>query len=164
MPRYARYHHVLRLASPPVGPSLHTSRKRIASVDRKVLTIEILIGDGKQGTLGHIDIATGTTGRNLVGVLLLGDVALLVLVRLAGSHLGRENTRGEAVDAYLVSVARDFRSQHAGEVDGRAFGGVVGKVVLSYLNHSADGGDVQDGARPSLVPLGRLGQKRQECS
>lgn len=108
----------------------------VTTINSKVLTIQVLIRHGEQHRLRHIDIAAWPVGRELAVVLLFGNVALLILVGLTGSHLGREDARREAVDADLVAVGRDLRGEHAREVDRRALGGVVGEVVLCLLYHS----------------------------
>lgn len=99
-----------------------------------------------------------------LGVLVLGDVALLELIRLAGSHLGRKDARGEAVDADLVTILLDLRGEHARKVDSGALGGVVGEVVLGDLDHAGDGCDVEDGTGPALMAICGLLQERQEGS
>lgn len=115
--------------SQPCGDSVTT-------VNSKVLTIQVLVRHGEQHRLRHIDIAARAISGELAVVLLLGDVALLVLVGLAGRHLGGEDAWGQAVDADLVAVGSDFGGEHAREVDGGALGGVVGEVVLRPLDHA----------------------------
>lgn len=117
-------------------PFSQSRGNRVTTVNSKVLTVEVLVRHGEQHRLRHVDVAARPVGGELAVVLLLGDVALLVLVGLAGRHLGGEDAWGEAVDSDLVAVGGDLGGEHAREVDGGALGGVVGEVVLGFLDHA----------------------------
>lgn len=113
-----------------------SSGNSVTTINSKVLTIKVLVRHREQHGLRHVDVTAGPVGGELAVVLVLGYVALLVLVGLAGRHLRWEDARGEAVDADLVAVGRHLGGEHTREVDGCALGGVVGEVVLCLLDHA----------------------------
>ncbi|KAI6771843.1 hypothetical protein HG531_009468 [Fusarium graminearum] len=122
----------------------------------------VLVCGKEQYSGSHVLILAGPSSRNLLGILLLGDEALLGLVATVGSHLRREDARSDAVDSDLELVADNLRGEHAGEVNSGTLGSVVGKVVLRLLDQTTDGADVYDGRAPALVLLTALLKKRQE--
>lgn len=135
---------------------LQSSRKGISAINRQSLTIDELVGGKHEHSLCHVLVASGAGAGVLALVLLLGDVALLVLVALAGRHLAGEGSRGDAVDADLEAGVGNLGSEHAVQVDGRRLAGVVAEMVLRALDLAADAANVDDGARPTLVPLRAL--------
>lgn len=94
--------------------------------------------------------------------MLLWHRALLILATLLRRHLGRKDAGGNRVDADLQAGLGDLRGEHLVEVDGGALAGVVREVALRDLDHAADGGDVDDGARVAVLVLGGLLQEGQE--
>lgn len=81
----------IRSISFPTGCVSQTRSNSVATINSKVLTIEVLIRNGEQHRLRHIDVLSGPSGGKLALILLLGDVALLVLVGLSCGHLGGED-------------------------------------------------------------------------
>ena len=144
-------------------PQSCSRSQQVAPVHGDVLPVQILVTRREQDGARHVLILPRSPGRHLL-VLLLVDVALLRLVALPGRHLAREDARRDRVDAHLEPVACDLGREQLGQVDGGALAGVVGEVVLRGLGHAGDGGDVDHGAGPALVPLRRLLQQREEGS
>lgn len=136
----------------PQTPS-QSCRQGVSAIDGEVLAVQVLIRHSEQDSTGNVDIAPRPGCGDLALVLLLGDVALLEVVRLAGGHLGGEDAGGEAVDADLVTVRLDLLGKHAVQVDGGGLGGVVGEVMLGDLDQARDGCDVEDGAGPAWAQL-----------
>lgn len=76
--------------------------------------------------------------------LLVRQLALVaLLVPRLGRHLAREIARRDAVDAHVGLL--EFRGHELGEVDGGAFGGVVGEVSLRVAHDAAHAADDDDG-------------------
>jgi hypothetical protein len=115
---------------------LLASSKGVTSINSKVLTVEVLVRDGKQHRIRHVAVVAWSLRRDLALELLLGDLRFLVLVRLLGGHLRREDTGCKRVDADLEAVFLDLVCEHAVEVDSGSLAGVVVGMVLGCLSLS----------------------------
>ena len=95
-------------------------------------------------------------------ILLLRQLALHIIFALTSSHLAREHPRRNRVDPDLNPLVRDLGRKHLGQVDGSCFAGVVREVALGLEDNTGDGGDVDDGARVSLLVFRGALEERQE--
>jgi hypothetical protein len=59
---------------------LQSSGKSVATINSKVLSVKVLVGDGEQRSVGHVAVVTRALCRHLAFELLLRDGRLLVLV------------------------------------------------------------------------------------
>ena len=72
-----------------------------------------------------------------------GKLRLVGLIRLASSHLRREDTGCDGVDTDLAVL--EGGGQHAAEVSACCFGRSVGELAVAGALHlPADGADVDD--------------------
>ena len=133
---------------------LHARSNGVATVNRKGLTLEVLVRYSEKNSLRHILIPSSPASGHLLLVLLRRDETLLVLVATVCRHLAGEDTGRNAVHADLEVAAGELGGKHAGKVDGGAFAGVVAEVVLGGLDEAGDGGDEENGGGPLGVALG----------
>ena len=142
---------------------LQSGSQRVPAIDRDGLSVEVLVGGNEQQRVSHIPVVTWPLGRHLVLELILRQLRLLVRTTATSSHLRREYTRSDGVDADLDLVLRDLVGQHAGEVDSASLRGVVLRVVLHGLDHAGDGAGVDDGSAVAVAVHGSLLQEWQEA-
>lgn len=64
-----------------------TGLEHVAPVNDDGLTVQVLVRSNEQHALTHVSVVTGPVRRNLALELLLGNLALLLVVALAGGHL-----------------------------------------------------------------------------
>lgn len=144
--------------------TLHPSSKSIPPINSKRLPIQILITRKKQHRGRHILIPPRPPRNNLISILLLRNLALLLLIsRLLGRHLARENARRDTVHPDLQPIGRNLLGKHAVHVDRRRLGRVIREMVLRLLNHAADAADVDDGAGPAVLLIRGLLQQGEEA-
>jgi hypothetical protein len=110
-----------------------------------------------QNSSAHIAIMATTTRR----ITNLGrKLRLVALIRLAGSHLRRENSRRNSVDANFAVF--ESRGQHAAQVGACCFRRSVCELaVAGTLHGAADGADVDDlrcVARSDFSAFGEQGE------
>lgn len=156
---------VFRLSNGCSGLRLLVTRlHRIASVDGNRLAVQVLTHGNEHDRLSHVGILARTLGRKTL-LLLLGHLRLLVIVAaLLSSHLAREDTWGDAVDADLDTVLCDLSCEHLVDVDCGALAGVVREVVLRDADVARDRRDVDDCGGPATCLLGALREEREEGS
>jgi len=87
----------------------------------------------------------------------------LILTTLTLSHLRREDTGSDGVDTNLKAVVADLEAENLSKVNNGCLRGIVGKVVLSSLDDSADRADINDTAREAVLVFGSLLEQRQEA-
>ena len=126
------------------------------------MSVQILVGDGEENRTRHILIPAGSTGWDLLLVLLLGDEALLVLVAFVGGHLAGIDAGRDGVDTDLQAVVGNLGGEQFGEMDGGGLAGVVAEVMLRGLDKAGNGADVDHGSRVPLVEVAGFLEKGQE--
>jgi len=145
-----------------LSSSCCTGLEDVSSVNDNCLAIEVLVGSNKEHTIAHIAVVTRTSSRNLALKILLWQLTLLVVTTLALSHLTWEDTRSNAVDTNLQSIAGNLPAEHLGQMDDCSLACIVSEVMLSGLHDTRNGTDVDDTTRVALLVIRGSLKKRKE--
>lgn len=125
------------------------------------LSIEVLVGSGKEDRVRHIPIIPWSL-RWDVTILLLGQLALLVVLAVPSCHFAREHPGSNGVDADLDTLIRDLGRHHLGQVIGSRLAGIVREVALGHEHNPGDGGNVDNSSGVTLDVIRGAGNERKE--
>lgn len=150
---------------------MHASIHRIHSTPRHLvqhtpihrnhLAVHVHVPAQKDDRHRHLLVAPGPLRRHVALLLdlLVRQLALVaLLIPRLGRHLAGEIARRDAVDAHVGLL--EFCGHKLGEVDGSAFGSVVGEVTLRVAHDAAHAADDDDGGGTvRMVGLQRVGRR-----